>query len=596
MDPERIAQIESELANPAELTDERIAELRTELTTLLREIGAERPTVESVAAMHTLDEHLQSLATVETERAESAATLMAEAEEILSRALASDGDEPGEDEGESAEGDPAESETPAEGDAPEETPAEGEVELEPVAASARPTLGQIAANRPARHAPSPAATPRGPRITVASEGVGVALGTDVDSWSQAVEMFQRRHDAIAASDARSGEFAPVISIRDASFDTRPQVSPNADPEANSAAVAEAFGVSNLNEFLTNIDAQRALTASGGLCAPVEGYYGQAHVGDPGRPVASSLAGFGATRGGIRFVPPVKLTDITADTTNAAITTVTVAQDAASKAKTKQTITCPPVTEVDFTALALRLGFGNVGARTFPERVANILQVAQDAFARVKERRLLTQIGNGSTVVSTAAVYSATRDILGHVGRAAAGYRNRHRMNPEAVLRVILPAWALDAMVVDMAQASGAADLDHFDVSHALIQQWFRDRNVNVTWARDGEIAKGLGVAQDWAAQSGLSSALLDFPDNMVWYLFHEGAWLYLNGGSLDLGLVRDSTLNSTNDYEVMEESFEDVAFVGVESLKIISPICANGAYPPAAAALGACAAKVGFGS
>lgn len=589
MDPERIRQIEAELATLGDLTDERIAELQAELTGLLRDIAAEKPTVESVAAMHTLDEHLAALATVAGERAAGQADLEAEAAEIRDRVLGESTD----DEEEIAVEVDAENEAAAIEAETVDAEVEAVEEPEPVVASARPSLGEIAARRPARHAPSPAAAPRGPVLRVASEGMDAPLGAEFSSWDDVVHAFARKHDSIASSDARSGEFAPVVSIRRPS--DGPALSPDNSPEANAQIVADAFGVRNLNEFVGNVDAMKALTASGGLCAPVEAYYGQAHVGDPGRPIASALASFGATRGGIRFVPPVKLSDITADGVGAAITTITAAQDATNKAKTKQTVTCPSIQEVDFTAIALRLGFGNVGARTFPERVANILQVAQDQFARVAERRLLTQIGAGSTTVNTTQVYGTVRDLLGNVARAAAGYRNRHRMNPEAPLRVIMPVWALDAMQADIANMYGSSDLEHFGVSDGEIESYFSRLGVNITWARDGEIAKGQGLAQDYAAQSGLGSALLDFPDNMVWYLFHEGAWLHLDGGQMDFGLVRDSTLNSTNDYEVMSEIFEDVAFVGVESLKIISPICSNGSGPLGVTA-GACASKVGFGS
>lgn len=584
MDPERIRQIEAELANPADLTDERIAELQAELTGLLRDIAAESPTTESVAALRALDGHLTALNTAAEERAADVAALEAEVAEIMERAGTAAAEDP----------EPEEPETPAEAvDEPAEVVDEPVEEPEPVTAAALPSLGEIAARRPARHAPRPAAEPRGPRAFVASEGLDAALGAEFTSNDDVVKAFIRKHDHIASSDATSGEFSPILSVRDDAWANRPTL--GNDPEASTKTILDAYGVSSMRELVNEPDAMKALTASGGLCAPVAAYYGQAHVGDSGRPVAGSLPGFGADRGGIRFVPPVTLPTITADQAGAAITTITMAQDAASKAKTKQTVTCPAITEVDYTALALRLGFGNVSARTFPERVTNILQVAQDQFSRVKERRLLTQIGAGSTVVSTAQVYGTVRDLLGNVARAAAGYRNRHRMNPEAPLRVIMPVWALDAMQADIANMYGSSDLEHFGVSDGDIESYFNRLAVNITWARDGEIAKGAGLAQDYGTQSGLSSGLLDFPDNLVWYLFHEGAWLYLNGGQIDLGLVRDSTLNSTNDYEVMEESFEDVAFVGVESLKIISPICSNGSGPLGVIA-GACSNKVGFGS
>jgi hypothetical protein len=68
----------------------------------------------------------------------------------------------------------------------------------------------------------------------------------------------------------------------------------------------------------------------------------------------------------------------------------------------------------------------------------------------------------------------------------------------------------------------------------------------------------------------------EFPDQFVWYLFAEGSFLFLDGGTLDLGVIRDSTLVGTNDYKMFVETFENVALVGVESLQVTSTINVNG--------------------
>jgi hypothetical protein len=68
----------------------------------------------------------------------------------------------------------------------------------------------------------------------------------------------------------------------------------------------------------------------------------------------------------------------------------------------------------------------------------------------------------------------------------------------------------------------------------------------------------------------------EFPDTFVWYLFAEGSFLFLDGGTLDLGVIRDSTLVGTNDYKMFVETFENVALVGVESLQVTSTINVNG--------------------
>jgi hypothetical protein len=53
--------------------------------------------------------------------------------------------------------------------------------------------------------------------------------------------------------------------------------------------------------------------------------------------------------------------------------------------------------------------------------------------------------------------------------------------------------------------------------------------------------------------------------------------LFLDGGTLDLGIIRDSTLVGTNDYKMFVETFEGIAMVGVEALAVTSAINVNGA-------------------
>jgi hypothetical protein len=83
-----------------------------------------------------------------------------------------------------------------------------------------------------------------------------------------------------------------------------------------------------------------------------------------------------------------------------------------------------------------------------------------------------------------------------------------------------------------------------------------------------------GGGQVFGAQGATS--LLAFPSTAIWYLFPEGSFLYLDGGVLELGLVRDSVLNTTNDFQIFGESFENVAFIGVESLAVSSTVCDSG--------------------
>jgi hypothetical protein len=103
------------------------------------------------------------------------------------------------------------------------------------------------------------------------------------------------------------------------------------------------------------------------------------------------------------------------------------------------------------------------------------------------------------------------------------------------------------------------------VSEAEINGYLANSNVTLVASPDATVFGSQGA-----------SALLEFPDSFDWYLFAEGSFLFLDGGTLDLGIIRDSTLVGTNDYKMFIETFENVAFVGIESLKITSTISVNG--------------------
>src|SRR5690606_37070581 len=129
------------------------------------------------------------------------------------------------------------------------------------------------------------------------------------------------------------------------------------------------------------------------------------------------------------------------------------------------------------------------------------------------------------------------------------------------------------------QLPGDGDEVTFALAESTINRWFDARDIAVTGALDGE------TGQVFGNQS--AGALLDFPENVIWYLFAEGTFLFLDGGTLDLGLVRDSTLNGTNDYKIFLETFEGVAKVGIESLRITTQLAIAGASAAAHDNIGA---------
>jgi hypothetical protein len=55
-----------------------------------------------------------------------------------------------------------------------------------------------------------------------------------------------------------------------------------------------------------------------------------------------------------------------------------------------------------------------------------------------------------------------------------------------------------------------------------------------------------------------------------------GRWLHLDGGTLDLGVVRDATLNNTNACETFAKSFDAVARIGNDSVLLDLDVCPSG--------------------
>ncbi len=131
--------------------------------------------------------------------------------------------------------------------------------------------------------------------------------------------------------------------------------------------------------------------------------------------------------------------------------------------------------------------------------------------------------------------------------------------------------------------------DVLGISDDQIDDWFSARGINVIWTLDGLKAGTYGVGgsaitnqffglmgssapePQWPGQSSDGSFML------AWLLYVEGSFQFLDGGRLDLGVVRDSVLDATNDYEVFVEPFESVAARGIEVYQVQSVVLPNGA-------------------
>lgn len=317
----------------------------------------------------------------------------------------------------------------------------------------------------------------------------------------------------------------------------------------------------------------AITASGGLCAPVTPYYQLANVSVPSRPVRDAMVQFNANRGGLQYARPAVLGDLAGS-----VGIKTATEDAAGGTFAEKdclSVECPDFTTTTVDMIYRCLTFGNLNARAFPELITQWTELSMAYHARVADSALLDAIGAGSTAVTQAQIYGATSSVIDAILFAAAGMRSRNRMDPNARFDVLLPAWAEGLIAADVVNSQ----FNRFDVKPGNVGALLSSYGVDITWYLDTET----GAGQIFGAQS--AGALLDFPSTAVWYIFPKGSWLFLDGGVLDLGIVRDSVLNSTNDFQIFLETFEAAAFVGVESLKVTSTVCYSGAVAAPATAI-----------
>lgn len=333
----------------------------------------------------------------------------------------------------------------------------------------------------------------------------------------------------------------------------------------------------------------AITAAGGLCAPLENIYDISVLGVTSRPIRDALSRFQVDRGGIQFRPAMDALAMTAG-----LGIWTAVDDAAvsnppdgSPEKTCAVIECPALEDAIVDAIYLCLQYPNFTARFDREWVDATTRAAMIAWARFAENNLLAKLLNGSKMLTAPKVVSAVRDVLVNIDKTVAYYRNRHRLDTMSPLRMILPRWVLDLFRADICRGLGSAyDAEMLGVADARIVTWFRNRGVNVTFHLDGlglqdpvdnpDVPDADDIPQQFYDNAVAGGTIPGFIDRIDSVLYAEGDWLFLDGGTLDLGLVRDSSLNKINRYQTFVESWEGVSFQGVESLRLVMDVQPTG--------------------
>jgi hypothetical protein len=557
------------------LTDEELSTLRDGLSDYAVELHGAGVTAETVEQLSDIAESVDAVTRLQDERRTESERLELAAREALTRIRPHEENrreqeqpegQPAEqerrddDQNQAQEGSPAAADEAAERQEPAQTSAQDVRQ-----AAIRRTANMAAQRRPAQapRQPQNDGRPRGlARLTTAGRFQGLNPGDPIADVSTLGRIMAQRLQAMGPHGG-----TVLVASQFTEYPESRQLSPD-DASLNQAKI----------EAVTS---RQSLVASGGICEPVAIDYSVPTFSVADRPIEAGLPTFGASRGGIRYLTPPRMSDVTGAT--GIWTHQNDANPTSPTTKPILKIACASEVEVLVDAVVSRLEVGNMQGRFSPEIVAANMSLSTAWHARVSELNLLNQILAASTEVTFAGSgLGATPELLASLELALANMRYFDRLSTGTRLRVIFPQWVREIIRSDMARRlatdSAQDNGGSLNVTDAQMDAWFAARSVTVTWSLDGIAAQATGATyplQGFAAQA--AGALNTYPAKLVYPIYPEGTFQHLDGGQLDLGVVRDSTLDATNDYEVFMEEFTAVAKRGITSYKVVVPLVPTGA-------------------
>jgi hypothetical protein len=371
-------------------------------------------------------------------------------------------------------------------------------------------------------------------------------------------------------------------------DGAPQYTPFATVQRQYEHVLnESTDPARVAELLERITQPEVLVAAGGWCAPSEIRYQFFNVACQARTGLIDLPTIGIDRGGIRWPTSPSLADVFVSPAAFApfgatfsVTSMpwlwTEASDIAAvtggATKPCIRIPCPAFNEARLECFGYCVTAGNLADNAYPEATANFLSLLMAAEIRVENFRYLAQMVSLSTLATAASGIGAagsgvTAPVLGAIELAAIDYRGKYGMCDTDVLELVLPTWVKGAVRSDLAKRTGVSDL--FNVTDAMIANWMDARGVRVQFVGEYQ--------QRTAGYPGGVTPVTAWPTAVEFMLYAAGTFVRGDGMSLDLGVVRDSTLNATNDHTAAwAETCHLIARFGHESRRYIVNICTDG--------------------
>lgn len=411
-----------------------------------------------------------------------------------------------------------------------------------------------------RHAPASKVPEKRLAVTASVDIPGVAHGDAVTSLRSLTDVVQRKAKSMPVTNDGTGNMQLVATVRN-------EFEHTIDKRTSLSEVGE------LLKHMTGPEKQQALVAGGGWCAPSEIRYDFFDISCADGMI--DLPTVGITRGGIQFPvsPTLADTSISGAFGGFAVTfdndsnpwLWTEADDTAaatgSPTKPCVRVPCPTFDEERLECYGICLTAGNLTDDAYPEATQHMIQLLMNAHAHAMNARLIALMVARSLVTVTGGEYANAdvpvfQQVLSGIDLGATDYRARYGMCIDDVLEVVAPYWVRNVVRADLAWRNG---VDMLSVSDAMITGFFADRNLRVQWVNDWQVR---GASQFGNATTPMTA----WPTSAQIMIYAAGTFLHGQGLSLDLGVVRDSVLNSTNDHTAAwSEECHLIARVGPES-------------------------------
>lgn len=484
---------------------------------------------EDLAEMGVLVDQKELLQGELTTRATAAAEAKAARDSLVQR-MGGEEAAPEEGDGEAA---PAEGETapaeqepaPVEGDAPP-APAEaaddGSV-IEAIAASAGAAKAKAPSKGGFKAAPRTVAASK-TKVSHKPDHLSIVASSGVPGFDTGKELSREELGQALHAKARG--------LRDGSDAVLVASINNTSPSNNVSNVLDDEGILKAWSEAHDVD---SMVASGGWCAPSETIYD--FVCDyEAMPETLDLPSITSTRGGIRF-PESPLLSAVFNDVNSGFTWLESDDVAAATpggpTKPCFKIPCPAFDEVRLQAQGICVTAGNLTDRAFPELTSRYIDLVMKAHAHRMNGLTIAKVVAASTAHTPTVDtdLGATESTFGVAEFLINQFRDVYFAGADFILEGVLPRWARAVIRRDIARRNG---LDSFlQVSNADIEASFAEIGARVQFVSNYQ---------------PLASGAVQYPTTVELLLYPAGAHTRLDGGSLDLGVVRDSTLNATNDF------------------------------------------------